>query len=53
MTPGFDVEITGTGPYAWHAYDGVRPVASGRARTKLALHWALHRQARKWKRATR
>ncbi|MGW4670114.1 hypothetical protein [Streptomyces sp. NPDC004324] len=47
LTDDFDVEVTGTGPYAWEAWIGLQCVASGQARTKLGLQVALLRARRR------
>lgn len=40
---GIDFEVTGTGPYQWHAYDEDILVGKGKARTRLGLTIALKR----------
>lgn len=47
IQPGIDFEVSGSGPWIWEAYSGVRLLASGRARTRLGLvlgMWAAKRR---------
>ncbi|MGW5122996.1 hypothetical protein ACWEQ7_02845 [Streptomyces sp. NPDC004069] len=46
LTNDFDAEVYGTGPWRWEAYRGLAKVASGRARTRLGLQFALWRARR-------
>lgn len=47
VTYDFDVEVTGTGPFEWEAWVGMKCVASGGARTRLGLQVSLLRAKRK------
>ena len=52
LTDDFDVEVYGTGPYRWEAWVGMTEVATGTARTRLGLQFALWRARRRHARAT-
>lgn len=47
LTGDFDVEVTGTGPWAWWAWIGMDQVAAGTARTRLGLWFAIARAKRR------
>lgn len=49
---GIDIEVYGTGPFEWFAYDEDVLVGRGSARTRLGLAWAIRRARRRWRRAT-
>ncbi|WP_318202929.1 hypothetical protein [Streptomyces sp. SCL15-4] len=46
LTNGLDVEVHGTGPYVWQAWIGLDRIASGRARTRPGLQFAIWRARR-------
>lgn len=48
LAVGLDFEVTGLGPYEWEAWRGTARVASGRARTRPGLQFALLRAKRKY-----
>jgi hypothetical protein len=53
LTQDFDVEVHGTGPYRWEAWVGMTEVATGSARTRLGLWFAITRAKRRYARNTR
>lgn len=46
-TEGFGVDVYGTGPYRWEAWDGMTKLATGTARTRVGLWIAAHRAKRR------
>src|SRR2546430_2338943 len=52
LTDDFDVEVYGTGPYRWQAWVGMTEIASGRARTRLGLRFAIARAKRQHARSS-
>ena len=52
LTDDFDVEVYGTGPYRWEAWVGMTEVASGRARTRIGLRFAINRAKRRHAKTT-
>lgn len=47
LTDDFDVEVYGNGPYQWEAWVGLDRVATGRARTRLGMRFAIARAKRR------
>lgn len=47
LTDDFDVEVYDTSPYRWQAWVGMRRVATGTARTRLGLRFAITRAKRR------